>query len=470
MASQIIFNFVSPPNDEGNTGGQTTHNYSLSRFGDLDQPVTVNWVVLGTGNSPVTADDFVGGVLPSGQVTFDAGQVTPETLSFQVMGDSVVEANEQYLVSLTLDPNSPPDTTLVTPFSSGSVLNDDSEISIVAVDADKAEGNSVGPNLIFEVRRTGDLDQPVTVKWQAQGGAQDPAITDDFVLGQAFDGELIFQPGEASKLLTFEVNGDTTFEQNESLQVNLLPLENPPAGTTLGADTATGTIENDDVALPEVSIDAAGVSQPEGNAGTTLFTFIVTRSGADLSQSSTADWAVSSSGLDPAEADDFVFGSALSGQVTFAANDTSKTIEVEVQGDVLVEGDEEFTVTLSAPQGATLGQATATGTIENDDAPPVPELAITADASAVENDDAPPVPELAITADASAVQNEGDTGAKLFTFTVTRTGDTSGSSTVDYETTPSGTNPVDATDFVFGSTTAGQLTFAATPRWSQTKG
>ena len=109
MASQIIFDFVNPPQDEGNTGDLTIYNYSLTRIGDLDQPVTVNWEVSGTGDSPVNADDFVGGVLPSGQVTFDAGQTLSESFNFKVAGDLMVfEGNEQFLVGLTLAPNSPP--------------------------------------------------------------------------------------------------------------------------------------------------------------------------------------------------------------------------------------------------------------------------------------------------------------------------------------------------------------------------
>ena len=55
------------------------------------------------------------------------------------------------------------------------------------------------------------------------------------------------------------------------------------------------------------------------------------------------------------------------GTVTFAAGETSKTINIAVTGDTTVEQDETFTVTLSAPSGATLGTATATGTITNDD-------------------------------------------------------------------------------------------------------
>ena len=66
---------------------------------------------------------------------------------------------------------------------------------------------------------------------------------------------------------------------------------------------------------------------------------------------------------------DFIGGALPSGTVNFAAYEISKTITVDVAGDAIVEPDESFTVTLSNPStGAVLGTASASGTIQNDDA------------------------------------------------------------------------------------------------------
>ena len=63
------------------------------------------------------------------------------------------------------------------------------------------------------------------------------------------------------------------------------------------------------------------------------------------------------------------FGGTLpSGTVTFAAGQTAKVITINVSGDTVVEANEQFTVTLSSASGASIGTATATGTITNDDA------------------------------------------------------------------------------------------------------
>jgi hypothetical protein len=54
--------------------------------------------------------------------------------------------------------------------------------------------------------------------------------------------------------------------------------------------------------------------------------------------------------------------------LSFAAGQTSQTITVNVAGDTRIEANERFTVTLSNPSsGTTIGTATATGTILNDD-------------------------------------------------------------------------------------------------------
>ena len=68
-----------------------------------------------------------------------------------------------------------------------------------------------------------------------------------------------------------------------------------------------------------------------------------------------------------------------SGTVTFAPGDTAKTIAVPIIDDDVEDGGETFSVTLSNPAGATLGNRTATGTIHNnDDGSETPGDALTA--------------------------------------------------------------------------------------------
>ena len=62
---------------------------------------------------------------------------------------------------------------------------------------------------------------------------------------------------------------------------------------------------------------------------------------------------------------------AARGAVRFAPGQTSKTVKVPVLEDAHDENRETLTLTLSSPFGATLADATATGTIENTD--PIPQ-------------------------------------------------------------------------------------------------
>jgi uncharacterized repeat protein (TIGR01451 family) len=67
-----------------------------------------------------------------------------------------------------------------------------------------------------------------------------------------------------------------------------------------------------------------------------------------------------------------------SGTLTFAANETSKTISVTVNGDTTVEQNETFFVNLTNPTNATINDGQGVGTITNDDvAAPSADLSIT---------------------------------------------------------------------------------------------
>ncbi|MGV0992941.1 MAG: glycosyl hydrolase family 8 [Mycobacterium sp.] len=177
---------------------------------------------------------------------------------------------------------------------------------------------------------------------------------EDYVAGA---GTLTFAAGETVKSVTVGVIGDTTVESNETFTVKL----STPSGATISHARATGTILNDDTApvLPTLSI--ADVSTAEGNSGTSTMAFTVT-----LSKAATTLVAVNyatANGTATAGSD----YSATSGTINFAAGETTKTVTVAVSGDTTAEPAETLTVSLSAPSGATVARATATGTIVDDD-------------------------------------------------------------------------------------------------------
>src|SRR5205085_744605 len=106
------------------------------------------------------------------------------------------------------------------------------------------------------------------------------------------------------------------------------------------------------------------VTHLEGNAGTTMYVFTVTKTGSAGSSSvnfTTVDGTATTANNDY---------QSNSGTLNFAAADTTMPITVLVNGDMMPEPDETFTVHLSGAVNASISDGDGTGTIQNDDGPP----------------------------------------------------------------------------------------------------
>ncbi len=221
--------------------------------------------------------------------------------------------------------------------------------SLSVNDASVTEGNSGTVNAGFTVSLTPASSQTVTVHYAtADGTATQPS---DYT---ATSGDLTFAPGETSKPVNVPVRGDTLPEANETFTVNL----SAPANASIADGQGLGTI-NDDDAAPTLSVNDTSVT--EGNSGTVNAAFTVSLSAAS-GQTVTVHYATADGTA--TQPGDYT---ATSGDLTFAPGDISKPVNVTVQGDTLVEGNETFSVVLSAPVNATIGDGTGVGTILNDD-------------------------------------------------------------------------------------------------------
>jgi hypothetical protein len=240
------------------------------------------------------------------------------------------------------------------------------QLSLTPTSLSYAEGNAGATTTYsYTVVRTGDTSGASTVVWSVAGSGTSPADAADFQGGVLPQGTLSFAAGETTKTIAVNVAGDTTVEPDQTFTVSL----SNPGNAQVAGGTATGVIQNDDgggSSSPTLSLSPATVSQAEGNAGSTAFTFTVTRAGSTTGASTVA-WSVAGSGAHPTDAADFQGGALPSGTLTFQTTETSKTITVAVAGDAAVEPDEQFTVTLSNATGATIGTASATGVVLNDD-------------------------------------------------------------------------------------------------------
>ncbi len=95
--SQSRYGFGPAQIDRPETQQNATFRVEVARWGDVSQPGQVNYQVVSEEASPA---DFAGGVWPSGQVSFGAGEVS-RRVSFTVAGDRVMETHERIRVLLS---------------------------------------------------------------------------------------------------------------------------------------------------------------------------------------------------------------------------------------------------------------------------------------------------------------------------------------------------------------------------------
>jgi hypothetical protein len=336
---------------EGNSGtAPATFTVTLSPASS--QSVTVNYA---TANTTATAgSDYVAA---SGTLTFAPG-ITTQTVSVLVNGDTAVEPDETFVVTLS----SPTNAVLGgTTQGVGTILNNDAAAlpSLVIDSTTVTEGNGGTAPATFTVTLSSASSQSVTVAYATANITA--AAGSDYV---AASGTLTFAAGTTTRTVAVLVNGDTAVEPDEAFAVTL----SSPTNAVLGGTQGVGTIVNDDAAqLPVLAINSLNVT--EGNGGTTPATFTVTLSPAS-SQSVTVAYATANTTA--AAGSDYV---AASGTLTFAAGTTTRTVAVLVNGDTTVEPDEAFVINLSSPTNAVLGgTAQGVATIVNDDAPSGPTV------------------------------------------------------------------------------------------------
>ncbi len=404
----LSFEVANVSQEEGN-GGTTAFVFAVN-IGETDlEQVTVVYSTV-DGTATVADNDYVP---TSGTLTFAPGE-SVQFITVLVNGDHNVEGDETFSVVLS----SPTNATLVSDTATGTILNDD-ELLIGISDGSVVEGDSGTTDMVFTVILSSESQQTVTVEFDTQPGTALAGA--DYV---ATSGTLTFALEITTAFITVAVIGDLADEDDETFSVRLFNSTN--ASNALSEATAviaTGTIVDDDPA-PAIALSPVTASITEGNAGTTNQIFTVTLSQASgktvMVQFATAD-VTALAGSDY---------TAASGTLTFAPGETSQLITVAVIGDTIDEDDETFTVNLSTPDNATLSAASsATVTIIDDDA--APTLSIS-----------------------DVSQQEGNSGTTDFVFTVSLSGATSRTATVNFATA-AGTATA-GSDFI---STSGTLTF-----------
>ncbi|MEI7595673.1 MAG: HYR domain-containing protein, partial [Bacteroidota bacterium] len=408
---------------EGNSGTQTlTFTTTLSM--DVEDGLSVDYAT--ANGTATTADaDYVS---KTGTLVFSGTAGETKTVVITINGDTKVENNETFAVNLSnIVPVSAPAGTVNFSDNSGTgTINNDDAATVSINSVTHNEGNSGTTSYDFTVTLSQASDAEVKVDYTTVNGTATVADA-DYSLNAA---TLTFAAGETSKTITVLVNGDNIVEPTENFTVVLSNLVNNGRSITLPAGTATGTgtITNDDAA----AITINDVSITEGNSGTSVLTFNVTHSGGSLDVPFTVDYATAIGTATTADAD-FV---AKTGTLNFSGTTGEiQTVDITINGDNKIELNETFTVNLSnllaSGRNITITDASGIGTITNDDAATV----------SIDN----------------VTHNEGNSGTTSYDFTVTMSGVSDATVTVNYATA-NGTALTTDNDYTSKS---GTLTFAA---------
>ena len=309
-----------------------TAAFVVSASATSGQTVTVNYAT--ADGTAVSGEDYQA---TQGTLTFAPG-ATSATVSVATVDDVLDEPAETFALTLS----SPANATLGTASADGEIADDDAGPELSVAGGSVAEGSAVE----FVVSVSSASGQTVMVNYAT---ADDTAVVgEDY---QAAQGSLTFAPGETSRTVTVATLDDALRERAEVFALVL----SSPANATLDVSSAEGWILDDDSG-PQLSV--AGASGTEGDA----VAFVVSASSTG-GQTIMVDYATTD-------------GNAVAGQdyraargtLTFAPEETRKTVLVATLDDALDEGVETFVLTLSSATHVEFGARTAAGTIIDNDA------------------------------------------------------------------------------------------------------
>ncbi len=349
---------------EGDSG-TTTFLFTVTLSAAVDSTLSVDYATADDTAQDENGDgDYASA---SGTLNFVGAAGEEQTITVVVNGDTTVELDETFLLNLSNLSAAGRDVTLANSQAVGTIRNDDNA-SLSIIDTSHLEGDDISTNYVFTVTLSAAVDSAVTVDYATKDGtAEDENGDGDYA---ATSGTLVFSGNAGEEqTVTVEVYGDAVVELDETFFLQLSNVKaNGRAVTLAGDGQGEGTIVNDDSA----SLTIGDVSLPEGDSGTTRFTFTVTLSAAVDSGVSIA-YATSDGTAEDENGDaDYV---STSGTLTFTGTaGEEQVVIVDVNGDTHYEPDEQFYVELNnlsaAGRQVTIDDDQGVGEIINDDGPP----------------------------------------------------------------------------------------------------
>jgi hypothetical protein len=238
-------------------------------------------------------------------------------------------------------------------------INDDDALPTVSLQASPsalAETNGSTSAITASLNTASGLDVTVTLAKNVISTATEGV---DYTLGNT----IVIQAGQLDSSINLLVIGDTKFEINETVKIDIASVSN---GLEDGVQDATVTINNDDAA-PSVTLGVSVLNINEAG-GTAVVT-------ANLSNPSGADVVVTLTTVgSTATSTEYT----LATTITVPADANFASVTLTATDDALDENDETVAIDISGVTNGTKGLfATPTVTITDDDALPTVTLAAT---------------------------------------------------------------------------------------------
>ncbi len=350
---------------------------TVNRTGNASGAVTAHWTA--TNGTAIAGTDYgtAGStVLPSGTLSWAAGDATAKTIAIPVFAIGTVGANRSFTVSLSAASGG---ATLVSPTSATVTIVDTSSVLQFSV-ATASVSESAG-SLNLTVNRTGSLVKAASVNWSTTDGTA-VSGTDFGTAGApgSVAGTLSWAAGMGgAKTVTIPIINTGTLTGSKTFTVALAG----PVGATLGrTGQVLATIQENDLnayfsPTTYVVTDRVNpsIALSVKRAGTVTGSLAVTWTAVNGTARAGTDYGTAGSTTLP------------TGTLTWAANDaTAKTVTMPILPVTTTTGGRAFQVVLSTTQaGVWLDPVTKLATVTiNDDAtatvsfdPAVPKRVVT---------------------------------------------------------------------------------------------
>ncbi|MEC8490509.1 MAG: Calx-beta domain-containing protein, partial [Pseudomonadota bacterium] len=273
--------------------------------------------------------------LANGTLTISAGSTSGAITIASIVDDSLDEANETVIVTLS----SPSNATLGSDDTHTYTINDNDDAPVVDFNTTSSNQAESSSSKALTVDLSAASSNNVTVDYAVTGTATGSGT--DYTLA---NGTLTITAGATSGTITIgSIVDDSLDEPNETVIVTL----SNPSNATLGSDKVHTYTINDNDSAPVVDFETTSSSGAESVSTKALTVDLSAASGQDVTVNYVVTGTATGSGTDYTLAN---------GTLTISAGSTSGTITIAgIVNDGTAEGNETVILTLSSPSNATVG-------------------------------------------------------------------------------------------------------------------